>query len=381
MTTQYTPNFALALPDFRMGPWHDLVNTNTSKIDAMIFSALSQANVVPWANATHYIPGVTATDTDASVWMCAVDHTSASTGTFAADRVAHPTYWTRLLTGFAPRGQWTNSTNYFPYDLVYDSARGIMALCQTQHTSNPSGNIKDDSAFWAFLIDMSSSTLATAVAVTYSNSSSAIPSTNVQGAIDYTQSEIVSLNSVNVSQGSQISALQTSDGTQNTTLTSYGTRITTVENTNTTQDSTLSNHNTRITSIESLIAAGAFFAAGTVMVFYQAAAPTGWTKLTTQSDKVLRVVAGPGGGAGGTNSFSAVNAITSTGSHKLTVAEMPAHTHTIAQSFGGSGQTGSGMSGVFAGTTTTSSVGGDGLHSHPLTLDMQYIDVIIASKN
>ena len=45
---------------------------------------------------------------------------------------------------------------------------------------------------------------------------------------------------------------------------------------------------------------------GTTMVFYQAAAPTGWTKQTTHNDKSLRVVNGTGGGNGGSSSFSSV---------------------------------------------------------------------------
>lgn len=205
MTTEYTLNFGLALPDFRSGPWHDLVNNDFALIDALLFSALSGVGVEPWANNTSYAAGVNALDeVDATIWLCTVSHTSAVSGTFAADRAAHPTYWTRLLTGFAPRGQWTNDTNYFPYDLVFDAARGIMALCSTKHTSNHSGNIKDDSLYWAFLIDMTTATLATAVAVTYSNSSSGIPATNVQMAIDYIQTEIVALNNVNVTQGNNI---------------------------------------------------------------------------------------------------------------------------------------------------------------------------------
>lgn len=42
----------------------------------------------------------------------------------------------------------------------------------------------------------------------------------------------------------------------------------------------------------------------TVMVFYQAAAPTGWTQVATQNDKALRVVSGTGGGTGGTHALS-----------------------------------------------------------------------------
>jgi hypothetical protein len=43
--------------------------------------------------------------------------------------------------------------------------------------------------------------------------------------------------------------------------------------------------------------------AGTVMLFFQANAPTGWTKVTSQNDKAFRVVSGSGGGTGGSVAF------------------------------------------------------------------------------
>jgi hypothetical protein len=46
------------------------------------------------------------------------------------------------------------------------------------------------------------------------------------------------------------------------------------------------------------------FAAGTALLFYQAAAPTGWTQVTTQNNKALRVVSGTGGGTGGSVAFT-----------------------------------------------------------------------------
>ena len=51
-------------------------------------------------------------------------------------------------------------------------------------------------------------------------------------------------------------------------------------------------------------AVGNFIPSGTKMLFYQASAPTGWTKLTGDDNKTLRVVSGSGGGSGGTNSFT-----------------------------------------------------------------------------
>ena len=94
------------------------------------------------------------------------------------------------------------------------------------------------------------------------------------------------------------------------------------------------------------------FPSGTVMIFYQAAAPTGWTKSTAQDNKALRVVSGSGGGTGGSWDLSAGGSTNSTGAHThtgsshthstpshshshslsagahtLTTSEMPSHTH------------------------------------------------------
>lgn len=212
MTTEYTPNFGLALPDFRMGPWHDLVNGNTSRLDALIFGAISSSETDLWANNTHYLPGITTLDgTDATIWMCVIDHVSPATGTFAQARTANPTYWTRLLTGFAPRGEWAHSTDYFPYDLAYQSSLGIFALCKTRHTSNTSGTIKDDAIYWSYLVDFSTIQSVIASAVSYSPTGQ-LTKTNVQLAIDEAEQQIIGLNTVNVQQGNNIGPVPQSGG-------------------------------------------------------------------------------------------------------------------------------------------------------------------------
>ena len=43
---------------------------------------------------------------------------------------------------------------------------------------------------------------------------------------------------------------------------------------------------------------------GTVMLFYQNNAPTGWTRITNQNNKAIRVVGSGGGGTGGSNTFT-----------------------------------------------------------------------------
>tara|TARA_R110000744_G_C19371578_1_gene562699 strand:+ start:2838 stop:3500 length:663 start_codon:yes stop_codon:yes gene_type:complete len=131
--------------------------------------------------------------------------------------------------------------------------------------------------------------------------------------------------------------------------------------------------------------------AGTVMTFYQAAPPFGWTQVPTLTNSLLRIVSGAGGGAGGTDSpISLVHEHThTTGSHALTVNEMPSHNHTIGNDPGSTS-----LTGIYArsesqqtGTITSSSTGGNAVHNHgatgsnTLTYAPKYIDMIIASKD
>jgi hypothetical protein len=91
----------------------------------------------------------------------------------------------------------------------------------------------------------------------------------------------------------------------------------------------------------------AAFPSGTVMLFVQTAAPTGWTKVTTHNDKALRVVSGTVS-TGGTSAFStAFAARTSAG----TVATNQATTAT-----GSTGNTTATNAGVEQETKNTSSV-------------------------
>jgi hypothetical protein len=138
------------------------------------------------------------------------------------------------------------------------------------------------------------------------------------------------------------------------------------------------------------------FASGTLMLFQQTAAPTGWTKQTTHDNKALRVVTGSAS-SGGTTGFSTVftnqtPTITtsglSAGATTLTTAQMPSHTHTY--NIGGPGGGGFAFGGNAASAQNTGSTGGGGSHDHTIsgsatssaiTLNVQYVDLIIASKN
>lgn len=144
-----------------------------------------------------------------------------------------------------------------------------------------------------------------------------------------------------------------------------------------------------------------------VSIFYQANAPTGWTKSTAHNDKALRVVSGTGGGSGGTSSFTTVfpnslRTISQTGipmtgtvgNTTLTTAQLPSHTHANGGFVGltpGGGDVGSG-----AGWTRSTPATGPGpaapnggAHNHPwsgtatfstnVDLRVQYIDVILCT--
>jgi hypothetical protein len=152
------------------------------------------------------------------------------------------------------------------------------------------------------------------------------------------------------------------------------------------------------------------FTAGTLMLFQQTAAPTGWTKQTTHNNKALRVVSGTassGGSVAFTTAFASqtpagsvtITSVTgSAGATTLSTSQIPAHSHTRSQSNTVISspnvvgvQNGQNLGGAIASNTT----GGGGSHDHPfsftsgagtfsgtaINLAVQYVDLIIASKN
>jgi hypothetical protein len=140
---------------------------------------------------------------------------------------------------------------------------------------------------------------------------------------------------------------------------------------------------------------------GSVMLFYQSAAPTGWTQVTSLNDYALRIVSGTGGTTGGSTAFSTVFANQtptinvsglSAGATTLSTSQIPSHAHTIFY-WNGAGAT-NGPSTSYSnggyGNIDTQSTGGGGSHTHSIsgsasssavTLNVQYANHILASKN
>ena len=141
-----------------------------------------------------------------------------------------------------------------------------------------------------------------------------------------------------------------------------------------------------------------------VSIFFQASAPTGWTKSTANNDKALRVVSGTGGGTGGTTAFSSIFPTSlrpvsvpgvplsgTVGNHTLTTAQLPVHSHPNGGGQGlspGGGDVGSG-SGWTRSAGGTGDTGSGNSHSHPFSgtcnftgsFDMRitYMDVIVCT--
>tara|TARA_R110000823_G_scaffold201784_1_gene332630 strand:+ start:5256 stop:5864 length:609 start_codon:yes stop_codon:yes gene_type:complete len=127
------------------------------------------------------------------------------------------------------------------------------------------------------------------------------------------------------------------------------------------------------------------FVSGTVMSFFQASAPTGWTQVTASDNAMLRVVSGTGGGTGGTDSpISHVHTHT-TGSHALTIAEMPSHDHAGTQPGVVNLDTPQQNFNMVNSATRTGLTGGGETHNHGTTgsntFSPKYIDMILASKD
>lgn len=140
------------------------------------------------------------------------------------------------------------------------------------------------------------------------------------------------------------------------------------------------------------------FSSGTVMLFQQTSAPTGWTKQTTHNDKALRVVSGStssGGSVGFTTAFASQSVSGTVGSTTLSTSQMPSHSHTHDGLFVSSYTIYDGdLDGSHVATgydkTTISGVinaeGGGGSHNHSfsgtaINMAVQYVDVIFATKD
>jgi hypothetical protein len=173
----------------------------------------------------------------------------------------------------------------------------------------------------------------------------------------------------------------------------------------TVDQATLNGFDARITALEAIDT----IPSGTRMLFQQTTAPTGWTKITTEDDKALRVVSGTastGGSVAFTSAFAAqsvagtiANTVSgSVGGRTLTTSHLPNNWYHKPNTPGGE------YSDNYANFNyqarhidwpTYRIQGGGGSHDHSagslavsstftgsnIDMSVQYVDVIICSKD
>jgi hypothetical protein len=160
--------------------------------------------------------------------------------------------------------------------------------------------------------------------------------------------------------------------------------------------------------------AAAAFDSGTVLLFSQTAAPTGWTKDTSNyNNSALRVVTGTASTGGSvdfttafasqtpTGSVSITSVSGSAGNTTLSTPQIPSHTHTTGLFSSPSPEEPARLRAPSGGVQPTASpgntgaTGGGGAHSHPfsfssgsgtfsgnaINLAVKYVDVIRATKD
>lgn len=85
--------------------------------------------------------------------------------------------------------------------------------------------------------------------------------------------------------------------------------------------------------VDAAVTTNPAFPAGTTMLFVQTSAPIGWTQQNAYNDYALRVVAGLGGGTGGTvpfsTAFSTAGVTGTVGATVLNATQIPAHNHGV----------------------------------------------------
>jgi len=141
----YTTNFNLTTINFNWATWHDQMNRNITDIDA-IMQTISGISAGVWANSTAYVDGDRRIDSASyTIYECNVNHTSHASNTFAQDRVANPTYWSVVSD--------TSVAGGVDFQFTYDTST-------TTGADPGAGDVR-----------LNHATLASATAITFSNSS------------------------------------------------------------------------------------------------------------------------------------------------------------------------------------------------------------------
>lgn len=156
---ELTLNYQFEIPAFDFPNWHTYYARTLRTMDALFLIGTGITFVRgPWANGKVYAVGDVVVDMDVAtspnIYQVLVGHTSAATGTFAADRIAHPSFWQARLSLPQFRGVWAGpGTSYFVGDFVVSGPQ--YAIAKTNHVSG--ATFAGDAANWTVLVDTSAS--------------------------------------------------------------------------------------------------------------------------------------------------------------------------------------------------------------------------------
>lgn len=118
-----TTNYSLAVPRFDAPGWGTHMERNLDIIDAIIFAITGIPFIRGvWENDTDYeVDDRVVDQTDGTIWTCLIAHTSAATGSFAADRATNPTYWAEYtVSAGLPDGDYG--------DIVVSGGGAVMSI-------------------------------------------------------------------------------------------------------------------------------------------------------------------------------------------------------------------------------------------------------------
>lgn len=444
--TEFTSSFRFPIPDFEQEPWHDVLEEAIRSIDTAIHDALVADEIATWTNSTAFIVGAIVVDPqDGSIWVAAVAHTSPASPTlFATDRTNNPTRWnspTRLSTN---RGNWASATSYVIGDFVVNANR--YAVCIVSHVSTVF-NTDLAAGKWSVLIDLSTlgvginalaedtiasaattdigtktatriSVSGTATVTSFGNTADTfkiLRYTVDNAVITHHATDLILLGAANRTMRAGDIQWVASNSVQKwreiaffradanpATATERG--VVELADTTEAQAGTDTIRAMTAARVKELIYA-LFMPATTAVVFFQAAAPTGWTKQTAHGDKAIRIVSGvTGGSSSGTVAFSTCFGRTTTDGHTLLAASLPSANVTITDTRSAKFRciavgTGSALDTAPGAASGTGAFNGDvqigasgavsgsidgatnGSHTHPIDLRVQYLDCIICTKN
>lgn len=100
-TQGQTPWVSLNLTNFDWYAWHTLEHDNWRIVDAVFGNLLGVKSIDGvWQHSIVVVADEVYVDADlGTLWKVLIGHTTASTGTFAEDRTANPTYWVQTASG------------------------------------------------------------------------------------------------------------------------------------------------------------------------------------------------------------------------------------------------------------------------------------------